>query len=180
MLALNVREQEFYDENNNMFINVPAQTLQLEHSLVSISKWESKHQKAFLKKVPEKTQEEMLDYIRCMTLNTVDPMTYIGLTQAQHNQINEYINDRMSATYIYSVEESSSEVITSELIYYWMIALQIPFECQHWHLNRLFALIQVCNVKNKPKDKQRMSYSDICKRNDAINAARRKKYHSKG
>ena len=155
------------------------QTLQLEHSLISLSKWESKWCKSFLSH-PEKTYEETIDYIKCMTLTqNVDPDIYYNLTDENVRQINEYIDAPMTATVFPKQQgKRNRDVITSELIYYWMIALNIPFECQKWHLNRLLTLIRVCEVKNQPPKK--MSKRDIMSRNAAINAANRKRFNSKG
>jgi hypothetical protein len=171
---------EGWDEKREEFVSAKTQTLQLEHSLVSLSKWESKWCKPFLGK-DEKTAEETLDYIKCMTLTqNVNPEVYEHLTQDNIREINEYIAAPMTATTF--VEDKSSkkngEVITAEIIYHWMIALQIPFECQKWHLNRLLTQIRVCNIKNSPPKK--MSKRDIMSRNAALNAARRKKLNSKG
>ena len=180
MLTLNIPKIEKWDECKQEFIYVKDQTLQLEHSLVSLSKWESKWHKAFLGK-QEKTDEETLDYIRCMTLTkNVDPMIYKCLNSSVIKQIKEYIDDPMTAT-VFSNDKTSKanrEIVTAELIYYWMIALNIPFECQKWHLNRLLTLIQVCNIKNQPPKK--MSRREILSRNASINAARRQKYNTKG
>lgn len=182
MLQIVVPGVELYDEERNLFI--PAQkdqTLQLEHSLVSLSKWESKWHKAFLSK-REKTSEEVLDYIRCMTITrNVDPTVYDRLTSENILQINNYIEDSMTATYFAEDKtkpKASREVVTSELIYYWMIAQGIPIECEKWHLSRLLTLIRVCNVKNEPPKK--MSRKSILSQNSALNAARRKRYNTKG
>lgn len=182
MLQIVVPGVELYDEERNLFI--PAQkdqTLQLEHSLVSLSKWESKWHKAFLSK-REKTSEEVLDYIRCMTITrNVDPTVYDRLTSENILQINNYIEDPMTATYFAEDKtkpKASREVITSELIYYWMIVQGIPIECEKWHLSRLLTLILVCNVKNTPPKK--MSRKSILSQNAALNAARRKQYNTKG
>lgn len=163
-----------------MFINVTAVTLKLEHSLVAISKWESKWNKAFLGK-REKTREETLDYIRCMTLNEyVDPIVYSELTNADLYKVKEYLEAKMTASCLPERDKGESgDTVTSELIYYWMVALQIPFECQYWHLNRLLTLIQICNMKNNP-DKRKMSREELLARNRALNAERRAKYHSRG
>lgn len=180
MLEIVVPGVEFYDETKNEFIELNEQKLQLEHSLVSISKWESKWHKAFLSQ-KSKTDEEMIDYIRCMTLNRVtDSNVYNRLSKNNINDISAYINDPMTATCLRKNEQEgqSRETVTSELIYYWMIALQIPMECQNWHLNRLLMLVQVCNLKNKPPKKR--SKGEIMRSNAALNAARRKKYNSKG
>lgn len=171
---------EGWDEKKQEFVEPKVKTIQLEHSLVSISKWEAKWHKAFLSK-REKTYEETLDYIKFMTITPhVDPDTYNHLTVENINEINNYIGDPMTAT-VFSEDNSgrnNREVVTSELIYYWMIALNIPFECQKWHLNRLLALIRVCNIKNTPPKKR--SKSEIMSRNAALNAARRKQLGTKG
>ena len=181
MLKLLIPGTETYDEVRNEFFTTAPTVLELEHSLVSLSKWEAKWHKAFLSK-NEKTREETLDYVRCMTLTKkVDPKVYYAITPIQMNEIMEYINDPMSATYLYENPNGPmgpKETITSELIYYWMVALQIPFECQKWHLNRLITLIKVCNIKNDPKKK--MSINDIMARNRELNAQRRAKLNSKG
>jgi hypothetical protein len=181
MLQIVVPSHEYYDELKNEFITVKGQVLQLEHSLVSISKWESKWNKPFLSK-EKKTVEEFLDYVRCMTLTqNVNPMVYRNINDKIAKQIMDYIEAPMSATWFNEAKtpvKRSSEVVTSELIYYWMVALQIPFECQKWHFNRLMTLIRICNIKNAPKKK--MSKSEILSRNAALNAARRKSMGSSG
>ena len=171
---------EGWDEERQEFVDPQVKTLQLEHSLVSISKWESKWHKAFLSK-KDKTEEEIFDYIKCMTLTqNVDPSVYDHLTVDNVNQIKAYIEDPMTATVINtnSSDKSDKETVTSELIYYWMIALNIPSEYQKWHINRLLKLIEVCNVKNSPPKKR--SKSDIMRSNAALNAARRKQLGTKG
>ena len=180
MLTIVIPERELWDEEREELVSVKEQTLQLEHSLVSLSKWESKWKKPFLTK-EDKTPEETIDYIRCMTLTpNVKPEVYKCLTHDNIAKINNYISDPMTATTInmQGLSKGGKEIVTSELVYYWMVALNIPFECQKWHLNRLITLIQVCNVKNTPPKK--MSKRDIMSRNAALNAARRKKYNSKG
>lgn len=171
---------ELWDEEKEEFIYPKTVFLQLEHSLVSLSKWESKWHKPFLGK-GDKTVEETVDYIRCMTLTqNVDPSVYGFITNEIIQQVSDYIDDSMTATWFSKEEKgvASREVVTSELIYYWMVALNIPFECQKWHLNRLLTLIRVCNVKNAPPEK--LSQREIAKRQAAINAARRKARKSKG
>lgn len=181
MLQITIPASELWDEKNNQFIQLKPTTLSLEHSLVSLSKWESKWCKPFLSK-DEKSTEEILDYIKCMTLTqNVDPVAYKCLTSDNVEQIRAYIDNPHSATTINEDPSSgpkSREIVTSELIYYWMIALQIPFECQKWHLNRLLTLIKVCNIKNQPPKK--MSLRQLMSRNAALNAARRQRLNSRG
>ena len=181
MLTINVPiGQEGWDENKQEFVDPEVRTLQLEHSLVSLSKWESKWHKPFYSK-KEQSSEELLDYIKCMTLTkNVDPDVYNHLTVENLKDVKDYIDNPMTAT-TFSKEEKGSigrEVVTSELIYYWMISSNIPFECQKWHLNRLITLIRVCSIKNNPPKKR--SKRDIMSRNAAINAARRKQMNTKG
>ena len=180
MLTITIPATEVFDEFTGEFVSIKEQTLQLEHSLISISKWESRWCKPFLSK-QDKTSEEVIDYIKCMTLNkNVSDDVYGYLTQSNINAINEYIGAPMTATYFSGTErgKKSNEQITSELVYYWMIALNIPFECQKWHINRLLTLIRVCNVKNTPPKK--MSKREIISRNAALNAARRQQLNTKG
>lgn len=180
MLTITIPATEEFDEIKGEFVYSKEQTLQLEHSLISISKWESKWCKPFLAK-QDKTAEEVIDYVKCMTLNkSVSDDVYRCLTQDNISAINEYIGAPMTATYFSNQDKGkrNNEQITSELIYYWMIALQIPFECQKWHINRLLTLIRVCNVKNAPPKK--MSKREIISRNAALNAARRQQLNTKG
>ena len=180
MLEITIPATEMWDEANQEFINTKAQTLQLEHSLVSLSKWESKWCKPFFSK-QEKTFEETVDYIRCMVLNkNISPDIYKTLSTQNIKEINTYIDAPMTATWFAKDKSgvNSREQITSELIYYWMIALNIPFECQKWHLNRLLTLIKVCSIKNQPAKK--MSRREIMSRNAALNAARRRQLNSNG
>lgn len=180
MLYITIPAMELYDEQKEEFINRKAQTLQLEHSLVSLAKWESKWCKAFLSN-NNKTEEEVLDYVKCMTLTqNVDPEVYKYLTPDNIKQINDYIGAPMTATYFSEDQNNkgSREIVTAELVYYWMIALNIPFECQKWHLNRLLTLIKVCNIKNAPPKKR--SRREIMSRNAALNAARRQQLNTRG
>ena len=181
MLSITIPAEEIYDEAKNEFVIVrKAQTLVLEHSLLSLSRWESKWCKAFLGK-QEKTDEEILDYIRCMTITqNVSPEVYYRLTRENINEINNYINAPMTATVFYNEGAGSinRDTITSELIYYWMIAMNIPVEFQKWHLNRLITLIRVCNIKNSPPKK--MSQNEIMRRNAALNEARKAQLNTRG
>lgn len=180
MLRIIVPPNEVWDSKNERFINFKGQTLQLEHSLVSLSKWESKWHKPFISKT-DKTYEETVDYIRCMTLTqNVDPNAYKFLTEENVDQVNAYIDDPMTAT-TFSDDKSkknSNKIVTAEVIYHWMIAFRIPFECQKWHLNKLLTLIRVCNIENQPPKK--MSMRERLSRNVAINEANRKRFNSKG
>ena len=182
MLEINIPANEMFDDATNQFINIKEQTLALEHSLVSLSKWESKWHKPFISKT-EKTLEETLDYIKCMTLTpNVDPNVYqwMAYNNSIVNRVNTYIDDRQTASIVNDTNKgkNTGEFITSETFYYWMISLQIPFECQYWHLNRLIALIKFCSAKNAPKKK--MSRNEILSQNAKLNAARRKAANSKG
>ena len=173
---------EKYDEVNNEFIPIMSkqQTLQLEHSLVSLSKWEAKWHKPFLSR-DQKTPEEFMDYVRYMTLTqNVDPLVYQAFTPALIAEVSAYIDANMTATTFPKDgnRAPNREIITSEIIYYWMVAYNIPFECQKWHLSRLLTLVNVCNVKNAPQKK--MSRQEIMARNRALNAARRKKLNTRG
>lgn len=180
MLQITIPAIELWDESKQEFVYTKEQTLQLEHSLVSLSKWESKWHKAFLTK-EVKTREETLDYIKCMTITqNVKPETYNYISDRLIDQINSYIENPMTATVISKTKNGSAnrEVVTSELIYYWMIALNIPSEYQKWHLNRLLTLIEVCNIKNTPPKK--MGKKALMSRNASLNAARRKQLNTNG
>jgi len=179
MLELLVLGEEFYNEETQEFFTIGDTVLRLEHSLVSLSKWESKFQVPFLS-TKEKTQEEISYYIQCMLLGDSDLSALNRLTHTQFVLINEYIDSAQSAT-TFSDDgrrNGRSERITSELIYYWMVAFSIPFEAETWHLNRLFSLIRICSVKNgKPK---KMSRSEQARRNAELNAMRRKQLGTTG
>ena len=180
MLRITVPAVEMWDERKQEFINTKEQTLQLEHSLVSLSKWESKWCKPFLTN-KAKTNEETIDYIKFMTLTqNVKPEVYDCLTSENFKEIYAYINAPMTATYISDEPKGklNREQVTAELIYYWMVALNIPFECQKWHLNRLMTLIKVCNIKNQPPKKR--SRREIMSRNAALNAARKQQLNTSG
>ena len=180
MLRITIPATELYDRKARKFFYTKEQTLQLEHSLVSISKWESKWCKPFLSK-REKTDEETLDYIRCMTLTqNVDPDAYHHLSRDNLKEINEYINAPMTATWFSKNENGkpSREQVTSELIYFWMFSFGIPLDCQKWHLNRLITLIKICEIKQR--DPKKMKKNEILARNRKLNEARRKRSGSKG
>lgn len=180
MLQIKVPSREVFDESTETFLTTKEYTLNLEHSLLSISKWESKWCKPFLSKNEKdvRTPMEMLDYIRCMTLNkNVPDEVYASLTKKNIQDIDRYIRHPMTATTVTSHKKTfGTEIITSELIYYWMVSYQIPFECEKWHINRLLMLIKVCNAMNNPK---KAGKPDLIAR-QKLNAARRKAMHSKG
>ena len=181
MLKLYVPETELFDEETQEFYTVKGQTLAMEHSLVSISKWESKWCVPFLKQ-DEKTQEQMRHYIECMTITQhVDGKVFdvIMTSPKLMSEISEYINAPMTATWFNEQNRAPNRrVVTNELIYYWMTALQIPFECQKWHLNRLLTLIRVCNIESQPPKK--MGKRELASRNRSLNAARRRAMHTHG
>ena len=171
---------EGWDEKKQEFVEPKTQILQLEHSLVSLSKWESKWKKPFLSS-KDIANEEMLDYVKCMTLTkNVSDDVYDHLTTENVKQIQEYIEDPMTATTFTNEKHTSRnrEIITSELIYYWMLSANIPFACEKWHLNRLITLIRVYSVKSESPKKR--SKRDIMSRNAALNAARRQQMNTKG
>lgn len=180
MLRITIPAMELFDEQKQEFINTKEQTLQLEHSLVSLSKWESKWCKSFIS-TPDKTEEEIKDYIKCMTLTqNVPDHVYTYIPNSVVEEIVQYINAPMTATTISEDKNSpkNKEIVTAELIYYWMISLQIPWECQKWHINRLITLIKVCSIKSAPPKKR--SKSSIASQYAAINAARKKQLNTRG
>lgn len=180
MLTITIPAKELWNEATQEFSFGKEVTLKLEHSLVSLSKWESKWCKPFLTK-QDKTIDEMIDYIKCMTITqNVPDETYNRLTQEHINQIFDYIDAPMTATTIHEKPgaKSSGEQVTAELIYYWMISLNIPPEYEKWHLNRLITLVRVCNVKNQPPKK--MGRRERLSRQAALNASRRKQLNTRG
>lgn len=181
MLTITIPESEFFDDRTQQFIKVKGQTITLEHSLISLSKWESKWKKPFLSK-SKKTGEEIIDYIRCMTITqNVDPKVYLALTKENIEQITKYIEDPMSAKTFYNdplAKNKRSETITNELIYYWMVTFNIPFECEKWHLNRLIALVKTCSEHNAPPKK--LSKREMFERNKRINEANKKRFGTRG
>lgn len=179
MLKIIIPSFESFDESANEFSKSKEQVLQLEHSLVSLSKWESRWCKPFLSKEIQ-TPEETIDYIRCMTLTqNVPKEIYRGITHEIIEQIDEYIDAPMTATVFSNAKNTvNRETITAEIIYYWMITFNIPFECQKWHLNRLLTLINVCNIKNQPP--KPMSTREIMTRNASLNEERKRALNTRG
>lgn len=180
MLKIIIPGNEFYDETTETFSTVNDVVVELEHSLISVSKWESKFEKPFLGP-QEKTSEEVFAYIKAMLLHDNYPEeVLLNLSSENIREINSYIDSKQSATTFGKMPErrGPGEVVTSELIYYWMVAFNIPFECENWHLNRLFSLIRICNIKNgKP---QKRSANEIAQRNREINEQRRKQIGTTG
>ena len=178
MLEILVPEREFYDDDTNQFVVIKPTRLSLEHSLISLSKWESKWKKPFISS--EKSDEEVVDYIRCMTLTqNVNPFVYFCLSKNNLKSVTDYIDDPMTATKINNAQKKGNkEIITAEIIYYWMVTLNIPFECQKWHLNKLLTLIEVCSIKNQPPKK--MSRNEVLRNNRELNAMRRAKHKTRG
>lgn len=179
MLSITIPDTELWNDAEQQFYVIKGGTIQLEHSLVSVSKWESKWKKSFFLK--SKTAEEVIDYVRCMTITqNVNPYLYKCLTTENLEKIKEYVDDPMTATTINNPKKQSGNagIITSEILYYYMITLGIPFECQKWHLNRLIMLIRVCSIKNsKP---QKMNKSDYLAHRRALNEQRKKALHTHG
>lgn len=191
-LEIEVAAHEGWDPEKEEFVKAPGTTLRLEHSLVSLSKWESKYKKPYLKDDKERTREEILDYIKCMTITqNVPDEVYSLLTEQDLKKINDYIVDSMTATWFNENKASNGsnpqvhekkEQITSELIYYWMISYRIPIQCEKWHLNRLLTLIRVFHIKDAEANgkSNKMSKRDVLSQNRALNAARRKALGTKG
>lgn len=180
MLKIVIPDKELFDEVTETFIYTEEKIIQLEHSLVSISKWESIVEKPFISKTPKSIEETML-YIGCMTITKkVDEKTYASLSDKDINTINAYIDKKCTATIITKLNKGSvsNEIVTSELIYYWMLCHKIPFECERWHLNRLLTLIDICNAKNAPP--QKMSRAALAQTYKDLNEQRRAQLNSKG
>lgn len=171
--------EELYDDDKGEFVYPKIVSLQLEHSLVSLQKWESKWKKPFYSK-KEKTAEETIDYIKCMTMTQhVDPEVYDYLTSDNLKKINSYIDDSMTATtFPRDNGKGSNEIITAEIIYYWMMSSGIAYECRKWHLNQLLTLIRVFSVKSSPSKK--MPKSELMARNRSLNAARKAQLNTRG
>lgn len=180
MLTITVPGDEVYDESTGLLSTVNDVHLELEHSLASLSKWEQMYEKAFLA-TKEKNDEELIAYVQCMIVTPDYPIDVLyKITQENIEEINNYINAKMTATTFHDPpgQPPTREVITADLIYYWMTVFNIPFECEHWHLNRLFTLIRVCNIKqSKPKKQPRAT---AAQQRAELNARRRAELGTKG
>lgn len=179
-LTIEIPSSETFDQRNGRFISIKGRTLKFEHSLLSISKWESKWHKSFFLK-EAKTEEESIDYIRCMCLsNDVDPATFHNLNFSIQKKIVDYIADPMTGTKLKKINHpSSGELLTSELVYFWMTNFNIPFDpCQKWHFNRLMTLIEIASRKNTPSKK--VDKREAARERAALNAQRRAKFRSRG
>lgn len=187
MLNITIPAKEHFNEFTNEFFSTIEQKLNLEHSLISLSKWESKWKKPYLT-VDHKTEEEFIDYVKCMTITkNVDNDIYKILTNENKQKIIDYIDDPMTATTISDISpdkpgSSLSEIVTSELIYYWMVTFNIPFECQKWHLNRLLTLIKICSIKNaaQSSSNKKMSRAEVLNRNRMLNEQRKAQAKTRG
>lgn len=180
MLILEIGNEEYFDEESSEFKAIGGYTLELEHSLVSLSKWESIFEKPFLGGT-QLSVEELEAYIECMILTPEFPPGVVAEMQPDHiEQIYKYIEKSHTATKFGAMPKNKiqNEVITSELIYYWLVAFQIPFECETWHLNRLFALIQICNSKSQPPKK--LSKAEHARRAHEINERRKRELGTSG
>ena len=184
MLSIHVDDATYYNEDTETFAHVKGADLQLEHSLISLSRWEEKWHIPFLA-TDNKTDEQIRDYVRCMTVTkNIDQQVYDYMPTSVLKEILDYIENPMTATWFNDENEKRKgaprrkEIVTSEIIYYWMITLNIPVQFERWHLNRLLTLIRVLNIKNAPSKK--MNKRDILANNRKLNAARRAKHKSKG
>lgn len=182
MLELEIKPMSFFNEETCEFIDIDGKNLKLEHSLMSLSKWESKWHKPFINN-KDKTKEETIDYIRCMTINKeyIDPLIYNYMSSDNIKKINDYIDDPMTATWFKERPGAGGrrEILTAELIYYYMTIYGIPFSCEKWHINRLLTLIRVCNEKEEGNNKK-MSKREIMSQNRSLNAARRRRLNTRG
>lgn len=190
MLEIEIQPREVYDEESQMFFKTAKPVvLKLEHSLISISKWEQKWHKPYINN-PDKTRDELIDYIRCMTLNPIDnDDVYMIIDDDKIRQISEYINDPATATTVSAAKQEGlhvgkrpQQIITNEIVYQWMVALEIPFDpCEKWHLNRLLTFITVCSEKQKEAEgKNKIPSNKVNSQYAALNKARRAAKHTKG
>lgn len=185
MLTILIPEQRLWDEVNEVFVNVKETQLKLEHSLISVHKWEAIWHKPFLgrkRNKEQKTPQEVLSYVKCMTLNQVEDSVYAALTTENVKEIVDYMSNPMSAATfndeLIGAQKNDSEYVSAETIYYWMIALNIPIEFQKWHLEQLLTLIKYVNAKQAPEKK--VSQQEWARQKRELNRARKAKYHTSG
>lgn len=185
MLSITIPKTELFDEKTNEFISINETKLQLEHSLISVKKWESKWKQPFLSEKYEKTTEQVLDYIKCMTITqNVDSVVYRAIPSKAFEEITSYIKDPMTAAWfpkeygLPKISNRSSQTITYEIIYYWMITFNVPVEFEKWHLNQLLTLIKVINVENQSKKK--MPKKEAARQRALLNKQRRAQLNTKG
>lgn len=182
VLTIMVGATSVFDETDDRFREDGGFELQLEHSLVTLSKWESEYEKPFLANT-DKTADEVLAYIRYMVQSPNPPEDFLEkLTQENVEAINAYINKKMTATWFNDLTpraKRNSEVVTAELVYYWMTVFRIDWEAQHWHFNKLMTLVRICNLKNDNSPKK-MTRGEIQARNRELNAQRRAQMGTKG
>lgn len=182
MLTIHIPEEEYFNDDTQQFVMLPSTTLLLEHSLASLSKWESIWEKPFLDGT-NKTNEETRSYVACMNLAPApSDEIYKRLSDANVVQISAYIDSKQTATWfkVDGPQRASTEIVTAEIIYYWMVAHSIPFEAQYWHLNRLTTLIKVCNEKNKPAKKSKMGTRDMAASRRMLNQQRKTQLNTSG
>lgn len=181
MLVLDVKVTEYYDDSQEVFVPV-TMPIAFEHSLLSLSKWESKYEKPFLSENHDKTEEEILDYLRMMAINpAVTDAHLANLSNKNITELQNYLGSKQTATWFSDrkkTQKAPPETPTAELIYYWMFSYQIPIECESWHINRLLTLIRVFGEKNQEPEK--MSKSEMLARNRKLNAQRKAKMQTKG
>ena len=179
MLEIAIAESEWFDEKTQEFVYIPACVLKLEHSLYSVRRWEAAEKRPFISG-KDMEKKDIIRYVRYMTLNEVEPLVYDVLGEKHMQKIIAYIDDNMTATTFSDIEQKNgrSNILTAEIIYYWMTVFNIPFECQYWHLNQLLTLIKVCDRKQNPPKKP--SKSKLMARNARLNKQRRTKLGSRG
>ena len=187
MLTITIAGSEGWDEEKQEFVKTSKDcTICLEHSLVSMSKWEAKYHRPFLSE-DQKTRKELIYYVKCMTITqNVDDSVYQNISADNLKKVLEYIDDPMSATVFYDYGRKQkrgrikNKVPTTETIYSYMVGLNIDFKCEKWHLNRLLNLIRICSENNQPPNKKRMSNREILERNHSLNKQRQKLLNTKG
>lgn len=180
---IHIPQQEFFNQQTQEFYYTEEATFKIEHSLVAIAKWESKWHVPFLDDRVEKTNEMVIDYIKCMTITqNVKPSVYENIPPNVIQEIREYIEDPMTATKFTNIKKdpNTGEFVTNELVYYWMVTAGIPLECEKWHFNRLITLIRICGEKSKDPKSNKMNRRDIYNQNRALNEARKKALHTRG